>query len=692
MKNFFCISSILIICCGGNATAQSESGEETSDTTDYRNTYQEEILLEGQMSDEESSVTLDYLENLRKNPLNLNTATSDELGSIPFLNKLITKNILDYRKKIISFKSKRELLKVEGVTADMYEKMKIYLVVPKSAQDIILDDAGNKIHVSDALNYLKFSTRIRSRFIQDLQVKEGFLNGKYEGTKPKIYNQISSKFSNKDYLFEANITVEKDAGEKYINDFVSGFLELKNFKFIKNAVAGDYTLNFAQGISMSSGLSFSKGIEAIAVLKKAGRGIYGYRSSNEVQFFRGGAAELSSYGLDLKLYYSDNYHDASVDTASGEVLSFYYDGYHRTSTELSRKYSSKEKLFGGRMTFEKGNLKLGATYWKSNFSRPVNSDPDKKLFNFSGVNASMLGADYDFIFQNMNFYGEFAKSQSGSVASINTVEMTFYKIAEVVLSYRNYPHDFAPVHSSGFGEKNGNTLNEMGFYAGIKIKLLKGLSINSYFDQFKFPYRTYYDPVSTSGNDFLTAVEWKAAKGLLINFKYKNENKEEIRTAEDESGRSVKRIDTRNQLNARLGFIYDISGMIRLRSRAEYVNVEYDKYGGDNKGILFFSDIRVIPLTGFVFDMRYVIFNTDDYDSRIYEYENDMKGVMSNVALYGKGRRFYILLKYKPLPYVEISGKYAETYIDGAKSTGSGNDKIKSDTNNRLSLGAEIIF
>lgn len=86
------------------------------------------------------------------------------------------------------------------------------------------------------------------------------------------------------------------------------------------------------------------------------------------------------------------------------------------------------------------------------------------------------------------------------------------------------------------------------------------------------------------------------------------------------------------------------------------------------------------------------MFNTDDFDSRIYEFENDINGVLANVALYGKGRRWYAVLKYKPFPYFEISGKYAETYIDGAKSIGSGNDEINGDINNRLSLGMEVLF
>jgi len=692
MKIFLIILFLIFAGTFNRSISQTDTSKVTGDTTDLRNNFQEEILMDGSIDESEESTTLDFLESLRRNPLDLNRVTLDELNDIPFLSSVIAKKIIDYRDQIKVFKSKRALLKVDGMTEDLYEKIKVYLVVRQSTKDIIIDETGNKFSVSEATKFLSFVTRVRSRFIQDLQQKDGFLNGNYEGSRPKVYNQLNTKYNKLDYKLEANLTIEKDAGEKNLTDFVSAFLELKDYKFIKNAVAGDYTLNFAQGVAMWSSLAFSKGIDAVSPLKKKGKGIDGYSSVNEVQFFRGSATKLNFNNFNVNLFYSDNYYDATIDTTEGDVSSFYYDGYHRTTSEIDRKNSAKEKLFGGRVTYEKDGLKLGSTYWTSTFSKSIIPDSLKLLFNFSGTSANMFGLDYDFIFKNMNFYGEWARSQSSSIAGISALQITFFRLADVLLSYRNYPIDFAPVHSFGFGERNGNTYNERGFYAGITLRPFKGLYINSYFDQFKFPYRTYFDPVPTSGNDFLTNVEWRAAKGLVFNLKYKNENKEDTRTVTDEFGRDVKRIDTRNQLNARAGLIYQVTDRFRVRSRFEYVNVDYKNFGGDNKGMLFFSDVRIIPLTGLVLDMRYIVFDTDDYDSRIYEFENDIKGVLSNVALYGKGRRWYLVLKYKPLPYIELSGKYAETYIDGVKSIGSGNDEINNDINNRFSLGLELLF
>ncbi len=684
---FLCIQTLAAV----PLISQTETPDIFNDTTDLRRTLNEEILLEEREADEEESDLLDVLDNLKRNPYDLNIVTLSQLESLPFMNSVIAKNIIEYRKTNKVFKSKRVLLKIEGISMELYEKIKIYLIVKQASRDILIDESGRVFTSKELIRKPDLLSRLRSRVLQDLQPKEGYLDKKYEGSRLKLCNQLNAKLLKPGYKLEGNITLEKDAGEKNLTDFTSAFLEVSDVKFIKKFIAGDYTLNFGQGLAMWSLQAFSKGIDAVNPIKKKGKGTDGYGSVNEVQFFRGGSAAINLNNLNFYIFYSDNYYDASSNISKDNISGFYYDGYHRTTSEIQRKNSIKEKLAGSRAAFLKGSLHLGATYWTSSFSKPVIPDSIKKLFKFSGTRADMIGVDYDFILKNMNFYGEFARSQSGALANINGLQFTFFKIADLLFSYRNYPEDFAPLHSFGFSEK-GETYNERGFYAGITFRPIKSLIVNSYFDQYKFPYRTYFNPVPTSGNDFLANAEWRAAKGLVVNLKYKNENKEESRTINDEFGRSVRKIDNRNQLNVRTGFIYQSSNNFRFRCRFEYVNVDYQYFGDNTKGYLFYSDIRIIPAPGLVLDTRFIFFDTDNYDSRIYEFESDIQGVMSNIALYGKGRRWYLLLKYKPVSFLILSAKYAETYLSGVKSIGSGSDKISGDMNNRLSAGLELGF
>ena len=693
-KYIYILFSFALFICK-TSIAGTDTLNIPEDTTQINKTNLEELLLENSLEDSEDSKLLDYLDDLERNPLDLNTATREELETVPFVSSNLAIEIIDYRNKNFPLKSKRELLSADIVSEQLYEMIKIYFAVKKSKYEFTENEFEkntneNKHEKLRLVKNLEF--RYRSRFQQDLQMKEGYLSGDYPGSKAKIFNQLNFIYTKEKYVFKGNLTIEKDPGENKLTDFSSGYLEIKNYKYIRNAIIGDYSLTFGQGLGMWSGLGFSKGSASVDPVKKRGGSISGYSSVNESQFFRGAAVDVNYKLFDFLFFYSNNNFDASIDTTLNEISSFYFDGYHRTISENNRKNSAKEFLFGSRAYYNKENIRIGVTYWTSKFSKPVGADSSRQLYSFSGDKANMLSLDYDFIYKNMNLYGEFARSQSGSIAGIGVLRFSLSKLINLVFLYRNYPEDFSPVHSFGFGEKNGNSQNESGFYSGISLSPVKGLQINVYYDQFKFPYRSYSDPTAIAGNDFLTNIIWEANKNLVINFRYKNENKEESRTLQDEFGRDIKKMDNRNQMNFRIGFDYDISNRFRVRSRYDYVFVKYNFFGGNNKGNLFYSDLRFVPFTSLSLSTRFIFFDTEDYDSRIYEYEDDIRGVMSNVGLYGKGRRWYAMVKYRPYNFVELYGKYAETYLDGAKSIGTGNDLIQGNINNKFNLGMEMNF
>ncbi len=665
------------------------------DTTDLNTFNSMENLFENSLEETEDSKLLDNVEYLKDNPIDLNTATLEDLEDIPFMTSIIAKKILKYR-EANRFKSKRELLKIDGITEEYYEKIKVFVVAKNSKTDYVKDESGyvKKESTTRSSNlFNNFDIRFRSRVQQDLQTRAGFDNGQYPGSKQKVYNRLTALYNGRDYQIGGNATIEKDAGETNFADFSSAYVELKNWKFVKKAVIGDYGLSFGQGLGLRTSLAYSKGSDAVDVIKKDDHSIQSYKSTNEVQFFRGAATNLSFKNYDIFLFYSNNYFDASVDTTLNEISSFYFDGYHRTLSEQNRQNTGREKFAGGRIFADYDFLRLGVTYWNASYTKDIKPDDSTRLlYNFAGNSAHMLSVDYDFVYRNVNVFGELAKSQANSVAGLGAVQVSLDRFAEFILLYRNYPENFAPVHSFGFGENNGNTSNENGFYAGLTLKPLKGLEVNTYFDQFKFPYRTYFNPAPTTGNDFLLTSQYKVNKSLLVYFKYRNKNKEESRTILDEFGRDIKKIDNRNQMNFRAGFDYDISKSVRTRTRYEYVMVKYDEYGGNNKGYLFYSDVRASLMKNFSLSTRFVMFRTEDYDSRIYEFEEDLKGVMSNVGLYGNGTRWYLMAVYRPLPYAEITAKYSATYLDGVKTIGSGNDLIQGNVNNRINLGIEISF
>ena len=89
---------------------------------------------------------------------------------------------------------------------------------------------------------------------------------------------------------------------------------------------------------------------------------------------------------------------------------------------------------------------------------------------------------------------------------------------------------------------------------------------------------------------------------------------------------------------------------------------------------------------------RIIFFQTDSFSSRIYEFENDLIGVMKNQPLWGDGIKWYLLIRYTPLKNLYISAKYSELYKPNEKFLGSGNNLIEGNLDNKISLQIDYSF
>ena|ERR1700686_5063042 len=66
-------------------------------------------------------------------PININTATSEELQQVPGIGPVTAEKILTMRKSYGAFKSVDDLLAVKGLGKKRLEKMRKYLTVSKAA-------------------------------------------------------------------------------------------------------------------------------------------------------------------------------------------------------------------------------------------------------------------------------------------------------------------------------------------------------------------------------------------------------------------------------------------------------------------------------------------------------------------------------------------------------------------------------
>jgi len=635
----------------------------------------DDVLIETE-SESEAEDLYDYVEDIITNPIDLNKADIFDLTKIPGLDNVSAEKIIKHREKFGYFYSTNELFAIRDLNKDLIEK-----IIPFLTTEIKFDQ--EEFPDADEYSipfYSKFKTSLRSRMSNDLQTRQGFINDRFAGSKIKTYNRLLTKF---DKNYQAGLLIEKDPGEKSYTDFSSFHFQIKDIGFIDNVVIGDYTIELGQGLALWSPFGFSKGADAVFPVKKNSRFIRPYTSAAEYNFFRGAASTFQFDNFRLTGFYSNNFVDASLNEESTEIISISKTGFHRTPNEIAKKNSAQQIFYSGSLDYRTANiLNIGFTYYKVKFDKPLASG---SLYDLSGDNFNYLSLYYNLNFYKFTLFGEASYDQT-SVASFNGLQFAVSNNFIFTTAIRSYPRNYKNLFGFGFGERSGKTNNEIGFYSGFKLRTKIGV-LNLYYDIFKFPYRTFANSLSSEGDELLIDFLTSLIRSFEIKLRYKYENKE-ITELIDNEDKIVRRL----KQTARTELIYDAVNKIRLKTRIEYNNFLVRSANKNENGFLIFQEARLLLLKQLTVYGRIIFFHTDSFNSAVYEFENDLVGVMPNLAMYGKGVRWYFLIRYKPINLLTISAKYSETYKPDETSLSSGDNRINGNLDNRFSLQLDLNF
>jgi hypothetical protein len=331
-------------------------------------------------------------------------------------------------------------------------------------------------------------------------------------------------------------------------------------------------------------------------------------------------------------------------------------------------------------------FKMGIRGYSTRFNRPVALS---SINGFQGQQASVGSMDFCYASTNVGSFVEAAIDRAKSIAAIGGLLFKPASVLDVALIVHSYPQEFVSLHGFGFGESGDKMQNERGTYVSAKLSPLSWFDISTYYDQFATVGPSTISLLPTHGNEFLTVLQIQSDETSSFQFQLKHKNQANQELSSDVWGRSSSVIGMRSQSNYRASFEWSPSSLIRWRFRIEQVKVKYSVAGAPASGILFYQDVRLRPRTRLSIDGRVVVFDTDSYDSRIYEYESELHGTFVNPALYGKGIRMYVLTRYE-LGSTEISVKYSTTLKPGTKIQGTGTNEIQGDVDDQLSFQVDI--
>ncbi len=152
------------------------------------------ILVE---PEEESNAEelVDILEDLINNPIDINKADLIELFKIPGMDIQSAQKIIEHRNKFGIYYSTSELYSIRELDKQLIKNILPFLKTlnPDDIDPAMPDD---KI-IKSSNAFLEYSRlKIRSRFTNDLQKRDGFLSGKYQGSKLKLYNRFLYNYDN----------------------------------------------------------------------------------------------------------------------------------------------------------------------------------------------------------------------------------------------------------------------------------------------------------------------------------------------------------------------------------------------------------------------------------------------------------------------------------------------------------------
>lgn len=630
---------------------------------------------------------IELLEEFANNPVNINRAGLDELAGVPALNLQTARAIINYRETIKPFESTLELLEVDGIGSVTFENIEPFVTVGKSAdlrKDLYLDPRywTHNSHFETLAGYQ-----------QVLTPREGYSRpdslGGYLGSPVKYNHRLRYR---SDHI-SVNLTQDKDPGESLTGpsdfDFTSWHVAVEDLGLLENLIVGDFRVSYGQGLTLWNGGAFGKSSNIIGSAIKNDPGIRPYTSYQETNGFRGVAATVGRR-LQFSGFYSNRSRTAS-EIEPGIVRFPTSSGLHRTTNESNRRLNLDQETFGGRVRYQTAYAIIGVSGYHNLFNQTIEKGTQPyQLFGFEGRKLSAIGTDIRLNMGSATIFGEIARSANGSFGGITGTEISIMETTDLAIAYRNYAKDFQSIFGSGFGEQS-SPQNEFGFFTGIRQQIGNKLQLNAFIDFFSTHGPRFRNTRPTSGFDWLVRLDFDPLEKFAIYLQVKAKSWEQEFDTLDFFGRETLLMGEETRFNARLHMEYFVHENVRLRTRFDLVQYT-ETFSSSSIGYLMYQDVRFTPSPDLTVDARITVFETDDFNSRVFQFENDLLYVMSNAILFNQGQRSYIVARYRPSSHIIFRVKASTTLYENRQVIGSGLDLIRGKRKTDLGLQLQVKF
>lgn len=625
---------------------------------------------------------LEELSTRLQEPVNLNTATHEQLEQFPFLSDIQIEHLLAY----IYIHGQMETIYELQLIEDMDRQTIQYLLPFVCIKAINNEPAFQwKTMLKSAAKYGKNEvlTRMNIPFYKRKGYEHTYLG-------PAVYNSVKYSFRYSDRLY-AGVVAEKDAGEpfaalhnRYGYDYYSFYLLLKNCGRLKALAVGNYRLSFGQGLVISTDYLMGKTIYASSFNNRSS-GIKKHSSTDEYNYFRGIAATVAlTKHWDISGFYSHRSLDGVI--TNEEITSIFKTGLHRSQKEADKKHLFTLQLTGGNVSYQQNRIRLGITGIYYVFNRPYEPElTGYSKYNLHGNNFYNLGIDYAYRWHRFSFQGETAIGKQGW-ASLNRFQYSPVQDVQLMLIHRFYSYNYWAMFAHSFGEGSA-TQNEQGYYLGLETSPFAHWKFFASFDLFSFPWKRYRINKPSRGMDGLIQTTFTPRTYLSMELKYRYKQKERDWTG---SKGTLTLPIFHHQFRYRLN--YSFKDVFSSRTTLDYNHFHSQDRAADIGYQVTQMISSQLPWARLFADVQGSYFFTDSYDSRVYAAEKGLLYTFYTPSFQGRGFRCSVRLRYELNKHWLFITKFGETVYLDRNEIGSGNDLIRGNKKADVQMQLRIKF
>ncbi len=653
--------------------------------------------IESYLEDQgEQEINIDDLISLFKgytsSPIDLNSASYEDLIQLQLLDVFKINAFLDYRKTYGPLLRKEELQVIDGWTLSD-AKFLASLSTVNNEDTYQLSPLQMAVDGKHEL-YLKWKKVLSQQRGYDPESTSQYL-----GDNNALSVRYRYNYENK---LKYGVILEKDAGEQFFRgnnkqgfDYFTAHFYMKDYsRLLKDLAIGDYTISMGQGLISHN--DFGAGKSAwVTDIKLGGRPIKAYNSVAENFYNRGVAARLQlTDQLEVTLFGSYVEKDGNIQIDTSDIndpdvrfSSFLASGFHRTESEIENKDAVQETKYGGIVKYGGSNWYVAANVQHQSYSAPIESSTQLyNLYRFAGDRLTNTSIDYSYRYRNLSFFGEVAHSFPGGMAQLHGLLLGLDRHVSLALLYRDYSPEYNAILPNAFGE-SASVKNEKGMYLGLEASPTNRWKIRLYADVWQNPWLRFSVDAPAVGREYLARVDYTIKRKLNVYLQYFNESKS-INFSEN-----IGKIDApqlQNRQRIRFHISQKLNKTLELRTRTEF---SIFNQAEESRGFVIMQDVIYKPI-GFPlsFTSRIALFDTDDFNSRIYAYENDILYEFYIPAYFYQGMRYYINLRWKATRNITAEMRYAHTRYTNRNEIGSGLDLISGNTRNDIKAQIRFTF